>query len=77
MIASSTVSLEAVTMNAHAPTYPALQRRLISTRRSRALFLPHTTQHMRSHSVLAELARAAVAVLALATWCVSLLLIAG
>jgi hypothetical protein len=77
MIASSTVSLEAVTMNAQAPTYPALQRRLISTRRSRALFLPHTTQHMRSHSVLAELARAAVAVLALATWCVSLLLIAG
>jgi hypothetical protein len=64
-------------MNAHALTYPALQRRLISTRRSRALFLPCTTQHVRSRGVLTELARAAVAVLALATWCVSLLLIAG
>jgi hypothetical protein len=68
--------LEAV-MNAHAVSYPALQRRLIADRRARALFLPRTTQHVRTHSVLAELARAAVALLALATWCVSLLLIAG
>ena len=64
-------------MNTHTLTYPALQRRLISTRRSRALFLPRTTQHVRSRSVLVELARAAVALLALATWCASLLLIAG
>ena len=64
-------------MNARTLTYPALQRRLISTRRSRALFLPRTTQHVRSRSVLVELARAAVALLALATWCASLLLIAG
>jgi len=68
---------EAVMMNARTLTYPALQRRLISTRRSRALFLPRTTQHVRSRSVLVELARAAVALLALATWCASLLLIAG
>jgi hypothetical protein len=61
-------------MNAHALTYPALQRRLISTRRSRALFLSHTTQHVRSRGVLLELARAAVALLALSTWCASLLL---
>ncbi len=63
-------------MNAHALTYPALQRRLISTRRSRALFLPRTTQHvLRSRRFLIELARAVVALLALATWCVSLLLV--
>jgi len=65
-------------MNTHTLTYPALQRRLNATRRSRALFLPRTTQHVRSrHGVLVELARAAVALLALATWCASLLLIAG
>jgi len=64
-------------MNTHALTYPALQRRLISTRRSRALFLPRTTQHVPSRGVLVELARAAVALLSLATWCASLLLIAG
>jgi hypothetical protein len=64
-------------MNVHALTYPALQRRLISTRRSRALFLPRTTQHVRSRDVLIELVRAAVALAALATWCVSLLLVAG
>ena len=64
-------------MNAHALSYPALQRRLICIRRSRALFLPRTTQQVRSHRALfAELARAAVALAALATWCVSLLLIA-
>jgi hypothetical protein len=64
-------------MNVHALTYPALQRRLISTRRSRALFLPRTTQRVRSRDVLIELVRAAVALAALATWCVSLLLVAG
>ena len=64
-------------MNAHTLTLPALQRRLISTRRSRALFLPRTTQHVRSRDVLVELVRAGVALAALATWCASLLLIAG
>ncbi len=64
-------------MNAHTLTLPALQRRLISTRRSRALFLPQTTQHVRSRDVLVELVRAGVALAALATWCASLLLIAG
>jgi hypothetical protein len=65
-------------MNAHALSYPALQRRLICTRRSRALFLPRTTQQVRSRrAFLVELARAAVALLALATWCASLLLIAA
>jgi hypothetical protein len=38
--------LEAV-MNAYAVSYPSLQRRLIANRRSRALFLPRTTQHVR------------------------------
>jgi hypothetical protein len=64
-------------MNAHTLTLPALQRRLISTRRSRALFLPRTTQHVRSRDVLVELVRAGVALAALAMWCASLLLIAG
>jgi len=64
-------------MNAHVLTYPALQRRLISTRRSRALFLPRTTQQVRSRDVLVELVRAVVTLAALATWCVSLLLVAG
>ena len=64
-------------MNAHTLTLPALQRRLISTRRSRALFLPRTTQHVRSRDVLIELVRAGVALAALAMWCASLLLIAG
>ena len=64
-------------MKAHTLTLPALQRRLISTRRSRALFLPRTTQHVRSRDVLVEVVRAAVALAALALWCVSLLLVAG
>jgi hypothetical protein len=65
-------------MNAHAVTYPALQRRLIAQRRQRALFLVRTTQHMRTKRLLlVEAARAAVAALALVAWSVSLLLIAG
>ena len=64
-------------MNAHTLTMPALQRRLISSRRSRALFLPRTTQHVRSRDLLVELVRAGVALLALATWCASLLLLGG
>jgi len=64
-------------MNAHVLTYPALQRRLISTRRSRALFLTRTTQHVRRRDVVVEVVRAVVALMALGTWCVSLVLIAG
>ena len=63
-------------MNAHVLTYPALQRRLISARRSRALFLPRSTQHVRSRDVRVELVRATVALAALATWCISVILIA-
>jgi hypothetical protein len=65
-------------MNAHAVTYPSLQRRLITQRRQRTLFLVPTTQHVSTRPVLLrEAARAAVAALALAAWSVSLLLIAG
>jgi hypothetical protein len=65
-------------MNAHAVTYPSLQRRLITQRRTRALFLVQTTQHVRTRKLyLTEVVRAAVAGLALTAWCISLLLIAG
>ena len=65
-------------MNAHAVTYPALQRRLITERRQRALFLVRTTQHVKTkHLILREAARAAVATLALVAWSLSLLLIGG
>ena len=65
-------------MNAHAVTYPSLQRRLITERRQRALFLVRTTQHMKTKRIVfTELARAAIATLALVAWSVSLLLIAG
>jgi hypothetical protein len=65
-------------MNAHAVTYPSLQRRLITQRRARALFLVRTTQQVRTRRLLlAEVARALVAFVALAAWCGSLFLIAG
>jgi hypothetical protein len=65
-------------MNMHALTYPSLQRRLITQRRSRALFLGVTTQHVKTRKlIVTEIARAAVALAALAAWCASLLLIAG
>jgi hypothetical protein len=64
-------------MNAHALTYPALQRRLISDRRARAFFLPRTTQQVRRRTLFWESVRALAALLSLATWCVSLLLIAS
>ena len=65
-------------MNAHAITYPSLQRRLLTHRRHRALFLIRTTQHVNTKRVLfSEIARAAVAALALLAWSLSLLLIAG
>ena len=65
-------------MNAHAITYPSLQRRLLTHRRHRALFLVRTTQHVNTKRVyLREVARAAIATLALMAWSLSLLLIAG
>jgi hypothetical protein len=66
-------------MNAQLVTcYPSLQRRLITQRRARALFLTATTQHVRTRTVLVtEVARAAGAAVALVAWCVSLLLIGG
>lgn len=64
-------------MNAHAVAYPSLQRRLVTQRRSRALFLVQTTQQVNTRKLyVTEVARAAVATLALSAWCVSLLLIA-
>jgi hypothetical protein len=65
-------------MNAHVVAYPSLQRRLVTQRRSRALFLIRTTQQVRTRKLLLiEIARAAAACVALAAWCCSLLLIAG
>lgn len=65
-------------MHAQAVTYPSLQRRLITQRRQRALFLVRNTQHVRTKRLLVtEIARAAVATLALVAWSASLLLIAG
>ena len=65
-------------MNAHAITYPSLQRRLRTHRRHRALFLVRTTQHVNTKRVLfSEIVRATIAALALLAWSVSLLLIAG
>jgi len=64
-------------MNAHAVPYPSLQRRLISQRRSRALFLAATTHHVKSGTVLIELTRAAVALGAVAAWCSLLFILAA
>ena len=64
-------------MNAHAVSYPSLQRRLIADRRSRALFLPRTTQHLRSKSLFVEIGRAAVALAAAMAWALLLLLAAA
>lgn len=65
-------------MNAHAVSYPSLQRRLIADRRSRALFLPRTTQHLRSNpSIFLEIGRAAVALAAATAWALLLLLAAA
>jgi hypothetical protein len=65
-----------VVMNAHAVSYPSLQRRLIAGRRSRALFLPRSTQHVSSgRALLREVARALVGILGVALWGVALLLL--
>jgi hypothetical protein len=55
-------------MNAHAVSYPSLHRRLIAERRSRALFLRPTTQHLSRTSLLREVVRAAIALAGIALW---------
>jgi hypothetical protein len=64
-------------MNAHAMSYPSLQRRLMVERRARALFLRRTTQHVSSRSIAREAGRAAIALTGLAVWGVVVLLLAG
>ena len=63
-------------MNAHAVSYPSLQRRLIAERRSRALFLRSTTQHLSRTSLLRELVRAAIALVGVALWGAALVMLA-
>ena len=62
-------------MNAHAVSYPSLQRRLIVERRCRALFLRRTTQQVSSRTLAREVARAAIALTGLAAWAVVALLL--
>jgi hypothetical protein len=64
-------------MQVHAISYPSLQRRLIAERRSRALFLPRSTQHVSSIAVVLEVARALVALTAIAAWGALLVVFAG
>lgn len=64
-------------MNAHAVSYPSLQRRLIAERRSRALFLRPTTQHLSRTSLIRELVRAAIALIGIALWGAALMVLAG
>ncbi len=64
-------------MNAYAISYPSLQRRLIARRRSRALFLPRTTQHVRRASLPREIARAALGLTAVAAWAALVFLLAA
>ena len=63
-------------MNAHAVSYPSLQRRLIAERRSRALFLRPTTQHLSRTSLLRELVRAAISLVGVALWGAALVMLA-
>ena len=64
-------------MNAHTISYPSLQRRLIVDRRSRALFLSRTTQHLGRWSLVREVLRAAVALVAATAWALLFLLAAA
>ena len=64
-------------MNAHAVSYPSLQRRLIAERRSRALFFSRTTQHVGRTSLLREIARAAVALAGVTAWAAAMFLLAA
>jgi len=61
-------------MNAHAVSYPSLQRRLIAERRCRALFLRRTTQQVSSRALAREVGRAAIALTGLVAWGVLALL---
>jgi hypothetical protein len=62
-------------MNAYAISYPSLRRRLIAQRRSHALFLRPTTQHMVRASLLVEIARAAIGLAGIAAWAAALTLL--
>jgi hypothetical protein len=64
-------------MNAHAVSYPSLQRRLIVERRCRALFLRRTTQQVSSHALAREVGRVAIALTGLVAWGVVALLVAS
>jgi len=64
-------------MNAYAISYPSLQRRLIARRRGRALFLSHTTQHVRRTSLPREVARAALGLTAIVAWAAVVFLLAA
>ncbi len=64
-------------MNAYAVSYPSLQRRLIARRRSRALFLPRTTQHVGRTSLPREIARASLGLTAIAAWAALVFLLAA
>lgn len=55
-------------MNSHTLSYPSQQRRLFAERRSRALFLRPSTQHLSRTSLLREVVRAAIALLGVALW---------
>jgi hypothetical protein len=61
-------------MNAHAVSYPSLQRRLIAERRCRALFLRRTTQQVSSRMLAREVGRVAIALSGLIAWGVVALL---
>ena len=63
-------------MNANAVSYPSLRRRLIAERRSRALFLRPTTQHLSRTSLLREVMRAAIALVGVALWGAALVMLA-
>jgi len=66
-----------VVMNAYAISYPSLQRRLIARRRSRALFLPRTTQHASRTSLPGEIARAALGLAGIVAWAALLFVLAA
>lgn len=72
-------------MNAHAYSYPSLQRRLIASRRSRAFFSPRSTPRVRRVSrprprarvsrvsLAGEIGRAAAALSSLLAWSAALI----
>jgi hypothetical protein len=70
------IEMPEVAMNAHAVSYPSLQRRLIAERRSRALFLRPTTQHLSGTSLRREIARVAIALAGIALWGAAVLVLA-